>query len=68
MISKTFNIIGLTGGDCCERLEQTLNSLPGIIARANLGNRSVRINSSKPIDQLVIVKAVEQAGFGIKFL
>lgn len=68
MISKTFNIIGMTSGDCCTRLEQALNSLPNVTAQANLGNNSVKVNSSKPIDQSVVVKTIEQAGFSVKFI
>lgn len=68
MISKTYNIIGMTSGDCSAKLEKALNALPDITAQASLGNRSVRVSSSKPINQALIIKTVEDAGFSVKII
>lgn len=68
MISKTYNIIGMTSGNSSEKLERALNSLPNITAHASLGNASVKVSSTKPINQSLIINTVEQAGFSVKII
>lgn len=68
MISKTFNIVGMTSGVCSSKLERALNALPDITASVSLGNASATVSSHKPIKQEVIVEAINKCGFSVKFI
>ncbi len=68
MISKTYNIVGMSSGRCSENLEHSLNSIPFVNAYVSLKGASARISSCRPIDEALIVRTIEQAGYGVNII
>ena len=56
-------ISGMTCAKCALRVENALNSLPGIWARVDLGTRGAVVRGKKPMDSDSLRQAVRQSGY-----
>lgn len=68
MISRTYNITGMSSGSCSEKLEHKLNCLPFVNADVSLCGGYAKISSIRPIDDALIIRTVEQAGYGVNII
>ena len=64
-MKKIINLQGLSCGHCQKRVEQALNSIPGVTAQVNLGKQQATVTLSETVDDQTLRSAVEEAGYGV---
>lgn len=62
---KTLIIEGMVCGHCAARVERALNALPGVEARVNLGKKMAVVESAAALDEEVLKKTVQDAGYEV---
>lgn len=62
---KTLIIEGMVCGHCAARVERALNALPGVEARVNLGKKMAVVESATALDEEVLKKTVQDAGYEV---
>lgn len=66
MVTKYFDITGMTCSNCALAVEKAAKSVEGVNeAVVGLMTNSLRVSYSDPASQETIIKAVERAGYGI---
>ncbi len=63
---KVMLIEGMMCGHCKAHVEKALNAIDGVKATVELENNLARIELSKDVDDAVLTKAVEDAGYTVK--
>lgn len=58
-------IDGMVCGNCVRRVENALNSLDGIWARVDLGNKEAEVLSKEQVDKEILVNAVRNVGYTV---
>lgn len=58
-------IDGMTCANCALRVENVLNSQPGIYAKVDLGQRKASVLSKEPADVSVLRQRVRDAGYTV---
>jgi P-type Cu+ transporter len=54
---------GMTSGACANRVERTLNKIPGVTASVNYATEKASVRYAAPVAVEVLVAAVEKAGY-----
>ncbi len=62
-MKKVININGMSCGHCQARVEQVLNAIEGVEARVDLEKKQATVNLSSEVDDQVLLKAVNDAGY-----
>ena len=62
---KTLIIEGMVCGHCAARVERALNALAGVEARVNLGKKMAVVESASALDEEVLKKVVQDAGYEV---
>lgn len=63
---KKMNIEGMMCAHCQAHVEKALNGIDGVQATVDLKNNCANIELSKEVDETVLTKAVEDAGYTVK--
>ena len=58
-------IDGMSCGHCSSRVEKALNGIPGVSATVDLEAATADIALSQQVDEAVLRKAVEDAGYDV---
>ena len=64
-MNKVMNIEGMMCAHCQAHVEKALNTIDGVKATVDLKNNCANIELSKDIDESVLAKAVEEAGYKV---
>lgn len=64
-MKKVVKIKGMSCEHCVRRLERALNSLDGVVAKVSLKDKNAALSLSKPVEDRVIIDAVENAGYDV---
>ena len=65
MKMQQYDVTGMTCAACSARVEKAVSKVPGVTScSVNLLTNSMVVESDAPLEQDVIVKAVEHAGYG----
>ncbi|WP_028043450.1 heavy metal translocating P-type ATPase [Candidatus Stoquefichus massiliensis] len=64
-MNKVMNIEGMMCAHCQAHVEKALNTIDGVKATVDLKNNCASIELSKDIDESVLAKAVEEAGYKV---
>ena len=62
---RTVIIEGMTCEHCKARVESRLNSLDGVLAKVNLKRKTAVVSMEKDVEDEVIKKAIENAGYEV---
>ena len=62
---KVMNIEGMSCGNCKNHVEKALNAIDGVSATVDLKDNSATIELAKDVDNSVLTKAVEDAGYTV---
>lgn len=62
---RTVAIEGMTCEHCKSRVESRLNSLDGVSAKINLKKKTAVVSMEKDVEDEVIKKAIENAGYEV---
>ena len=62
---RTVTIEGMTCEHCKARVESRLNELDGVSAKVNLKRKTAVVSMEKDVDDEVIKKAIEDAGYEV---
>lgn len=62
---RTVVIDGMTCEHCKARVESRLNSLDGVLAKVNLKRKTAVVSMEKDVEDEVIKKAIENAGYEV---
>ena len=65
-MNKTMNIEGMMCAHCKAHVEKALNDLPGVQAVVDLDKGTAAVISTEPVEDAVLKKAVEDAGYTVK--
>lgn len=65
-IMKIMNIEGMMCAHCQAHVEKALNAIDGVSASVDLKNKCAHVELSKDIDESILIKAVEDAGYTVK--
>lgn len=65
-MEKKMNIEGMMCPHCQKHVSQALNSIEGVKARVDLENHCAYLQLDHDIDESLLVKAVEDAGYSVK--
>ena len=65
-MNKTMNIEGMMCAHCKAHVEKALNDLPGVQAVVDLDKGTAAVTSTEPVEDAVLKKAVEDAGYTVK--
>ncbi|MEG0229006.1 MAG: cation transporter, partial [Oscillospiraceae bacterium] len=63
IMEKIIVIDGMSCAHCSKRIEDALNSIDDVTASVNLSEKTALIKTNKNIDDLLLKKAIEQAGY-----
>ena len=63
--SVKLTIDGMVCGNCVRRVENTLNSLDGIWAKVDLGNKEAEVLSKAQVDNEIFVNAIRDVGYTV---
>ena len=61
--AANLTISGMTCANCATRVENSLNSLPGIWAQVDLGRRTALVRGKQELDHEGLSRAVRQSGY-----
>ena len=65
MVKQKYNVTGMTCSACSAHVEKAVRGVQGVSeVSVNLLTNSMVVESDAPLEQDVIVKAVEHAGYG----
>ena len=64
-MTKTMKIEGMSCSHCSARVEKALNALKGVAAHVNLEEKKADVTLSIPVEDDVLRKAVEDAGYEV---
>lgn len=64
-MKKIMEINGMSCEHCSAKVEKTLNSIDGVKAKVNLKKKTATITLEEAIDNSVLSKAVENAGYEV---
>lgn len=64
-MQKTLIIEGMVCSHCASRVERALNALPGVQARVNLGQKTAVVESAETLDEALLRKTVQDAGYEV---
>ncbi len=62
---KTFRITGMKCENCKYRIEETVNDVSGVAARADLKRGTLTVLYSHPVADEEIKKKIERLGYGV---
>ena len=65
-MKKTMQIEGMMCAHCKAHVEKALNALTGVQAVVDLENGTAAVTSQEPVEDAVLKKAVEDAGYTVK--
>ena len=66
MVKQKYNVTGMTCSACSAHVEKAVRGVQGVSeVSVNLLTNSMVVESDAPLEQDVIVKAVEHAGYGV---
>lgn len=66
-MKQEYDITGMTCSACAVHIEKSVSRIPGVgEIKVNLLNNTLTIEGEAPLDDSVIVKAVDSAGYGAK--
>ncbi|MDD3221252.1 MAG: heavy metal-associated domain-containing protein [Lachnospiraceae bacterium] len=63
---KKVLIEGMTCENCKNRVEESINKIPGAAAKVHLKKQEAEVSLSGEVDNQVIIDAVEKAGYRVK--
>lgn len=67
MMDKTFIVEGMSCAHCTARVEKAINSIKGVTrSTVDLDSKTATVHASVPIDESVIIKAIEDAGYTVQ--
>lgn len=64
-MNKILLIEGMMCGHCAMHVERVLNNLPGVRAKVDLTKKTAYVESSQPVEDEVLIKAVQDAGYEV---
>ena len=64
-MKKTIMIEGMMCSHCTGRVEKALNELDGVEATVSLEGKCAEVTMSKPLEDAVLKKEVEDAGYEV---
>ena len=64
-MKKIIKIHGMSCGHCQGKVEKALNSLEGVEAKVNLKKKIATVNLKIDLDDEILKKVVEEAGFEV---
>lgn len=64
-MKKTIAIEGMSCSHCQKRVEEALRAIDGVNAKVDLKKKEATVRYSKEIDDAVLRKAVEEAGYEV---
>lgn len=64
-MTKTMKIEGMSCSHCSARVEKALNAVEGVSAQVNLEAKTAAVSLSQPVEDAVLRKAVEDAGYEV---
>ena len=65
-MKKTMKIEGMMCAHCQAHVEKALNGIQGVEAKVDLKNNCAYLQLEQDIDENVLIKAVEDAGYTVK--
>ena len=65
-MEKTMNIEGMMCPNCQKHVDKALNSIEGVEATVDLKNNCAYLKLSHDVDESILIKAVEDAGYSVK--
>lgn len=63
---KIFRVEGMMCQNCVNRVMESVNAIPGASAEVQLKRGLVTVSMEKPIEDAVIIAAIEKAGYEVK--
>lgn len=63
--TKTFSVEGMSCQHCVNRVMDAVNSIDGVSGVVNLKKGQVTVSKDRPIDDVVILQAIEKAGYTV---
>lgn len=67
-MDKIMTISDMTCPHCYVRVENALNSINGVSARVNIAARTATIHCEIPVDDITLIRAVQNAGYKVTAL
>lgn len=64
-MEKKLIVEGMSCSHCSGRVEKALNTLEGVSARVDLDSKTAHVTLSAPVEDAVLKKAVEDAGYEV---
>lgn len=64
-MEKKLIVEGMSCSHCSGRVEKALNALEGVSASVDLEHKTASVTLSAPVDDAVLRKAVEDAGYEV---
>ena len=64
-MEKKLIVEGMSCPHCSGRVEKALNALEGVSASVDLDSKTARVTLSAPVEDAVLKKAVEDAGYEV---
>ena len=64
-MEKKLTVEGMSCSHCSGRVEKALNALEGVSASVDLERKTASVTLSAPVDDAVLKKAVEDAGYEV---
>ena len=64
-MEKKLIVEGMSCSHCSGRVEKALNALEGVSASVDLERKTASVTLSAPVDDAVLKKAVEDAGYEV---
>jgi len=64
-MKRIIKVNGMTCGHCVKRVESNLNAVDGVTAKVSLDEETATVSLSKDVDDLVLIQAVENAGYEV---
>lgn len=66
MPTKTYIVENMLSGHCCEKIEKAVNSIGGLQCYVDLDKKTASVSSVGYINDEVIIKAINDAGYSVK--
>lgn len=64
-MTKTIKIEGMSCSHCSARVEKALNAVAGVSAQVDLESKKATVTLSQPVEDAILRKAVEDAGYEV---
>ncbi len=63
LYKRTFQVEGMHCNNCKNRVENAVNSIPGVSGKVNLQKGTVEVSYEQEVDNSIIIREIEKNGY-----